>query len=853
LSTRDLRTLSDEELIKAHLQAAESDVEKSVFGSTEAGCVIQEADADRKARIAAAGLSLWIRDEFLDAGKISSLLLRANQKDWTASRVTKVVDAAAKLDRGNAHFTCFNWFPHKPLISAIEKAAEREGVPDDLRAALEKWRAALMPRELTPEEEREFGEAERIAALDDDSIPWAKMSEAFATCERLQRIRVPLTEERKLIERISRVLSLAEKPGKASQVPVVRLDSTDAVGGKIAPDVAKGGRASGADWARLLEHARTLSSPKPSPKWLEQAAQLARAIQSKNFFECVSDWFNEAGKSAPEKLVTYREVLDATLYSVCTVELLKGLVWIAVAAERVDLAQAIANLAEASFKKVPNIGPRNVKVGNAAIAALAALEKPEAVTQLSRLRLRVKHPSSRATIDKALAAVSKKTGIPPEDLAEMSVPNFGLDRNGRRQFRVGKHAGELRVIDSRTVALRWAATDGNESDAVPADVRTRHSVELKGLQREAKDASIMLAAQALRLERSYLDDRNWSFATWQERFLKHPLLGTLTRRLIWQIEDTPVIAHDGQLVTSSNRTISPGKNALVSLWHPINAKTEAVVAWRNWLDKHEVTQPFKQAYREIYVLTDAERRTNTYSHRFAAHILRQHQFAAVCSQRGWDYHVQGDFDSCSTPTLRIPAHKLSAEFWVEPIRGDLTQRGIFLYLSSDQVRFGRSLKDVPPVVFSEIMRDVDLFVGVASVMNDPTWREAGPRDHLDYWNQWSFGALSENAKTRREAISRLLPRLAQASQFALKDKFLVVKGSVRTYKIHVGSGNILMEPNNQYLCIVPDRVPASKAPKNLFLPFEGDPTLSLILSKALLLANDSKIKDQTITRQINAR
>jgi hypothetical protein len=28
----------------------------------------------------------------------------------------------------------------------------------------------------------------------------------------------------------------------------------------------------------------------------------------------------------------------------------------------------------------------------------------------------------------------------------------------------------------------------------------------------------------------------------------------------------------------------------------------------------------------------------------------------------------------------------------------------------------------------------------------------------------------------------------------------VVKGELRTYRIHLGSGNILMEPNDQYLC-----------------------------------------------------
>ena len=36
-----------------------------------------------------------------------------------------------------------------------------------------------------------------------------------------------------------------------------------------------------------------------------------------------------------------------------------------------------------------------------------------------------------------------------------------------------------------------------------------------------------------------------------------------------------------------------------------------------------------------------------------------------------------------------------------------------------------------------------------------------------------------------------------------------------------------------------------------FLPFEGDQLLSLILSKALLLADDTRIKDPTITGQIH--
>jgi len=254
---------------------------QELLGSTEAGCVILEANADRRATVAAAGLSLWINSESHDAGKVTSALLRANQKDWTASRLAKVVQTAAGLGRGHEQFTRFNWFPYKPLISAIESAAEREGVSPDLCSALEKWRAALMPRALTPEEERELGEAERISSLDVEAVAWAKISDAWATKERLQRIRVPLTEENKLIERLSRVLSVTEKSSATEQEPVLRIDSTDAVGSKIAADVAK--RREGV-WSGLGSPpgtCRELSLPRSPQRrgWLSAPNSLVRSIR----------------------------------------------------------------------------------------------------------------------------------------------------------------------------------------------------------------------------------------------------------------------------------------------------------------------------------------------------------------------------------------------------------------------------------------------------------------------------------------------------------------------------------------------------------------------------------------------
>ena len=60
-----------------------------------------------------------------------------------------------------------------------------------------------------------------------------------------------------------------------------------------------------------------------------------------------------------------------------------------------------------------------------------------------------------------------------------------------------------------------------------------------------------------------------------------------------------------------------------------------------------------------------------------------------------------------------------------------------------------------------------------------------------------------------------------------------------------------MEPNDQYLCIVAEAGgEPSRRPAAVFLPFEGDGTLSVILSKAFLLADDAKITDPTIVSQI---
>jgi hypothetical protein len=148
------------------------------------------------------------------------------------------------------------------------------------------------------------------------------------------------------------------------------------------------------------------------------------------------------------------------------------------------------------------------------------------------------------------------------------------------------------------------------------------------------------------------------------------------------------------------------------------------------------------------------------------------------------------------------------------------------------------------------MRDVDLFVGVTSIGNDPNWIDQGERPYGDYWSAYAFGELGEQAKVRAEVLERLLPKLAIGEVSEIDGRYLRVRGRLGAYRIHLGSSNILMEPNDRYLCIVGGRDPDARS--RLYLPFEGDTMLALILSKAMLLARDDEIEDRSITAQIRA-
>ena len=145
------------------------------------------------------------------------------------------------------------------------------------------------------------------------------------------------------------------------------------------------------------------------------------------------------------------------------------------------------------------------------------------------------------------------------------------------------------------------------------------------------------------------------------------------------------------------------------------------------------------------------------------------------------------------------AYGVRAEFFYDPIE-DIQPQGSdsYPFITTDQVAFFEGdrrldMNAVPWLVFSEAMRDVDLFVGVTTIGADPNWLDQGERRFDRYWHNWAFGDLSVGAGVRREVLARLLPALKIAERCQLDDRHLVVRGDLRTYRIHLGSSNILMK------------------------------------------------------------
>jgi hypothetical protein len=315
------------------------------------------------------------------------------------------------------------------------------------------------------------------------------------------------------------------------------------------------------------------------------------------------------------------------------------------------------------------------------------------------------------------------------------------------------------------------------------------------------------------------------------QLMQHPLLKPMLSQLVFVDESGSTIGYPveggAQLLGLAQRLQPVLPSQRLRLAHPHDLLQSG--AWHLWQQdcfRRELIQPFKQLFRELYVLTAAEKAEGIVSRRYAGHQVNPRQALALLGQRGWVSHPEEG--------IRRTFHDEGVAAWLSFLGGYYSPAEVE-GLTLEGVHFARQgewrslrLEEIPPRLFSEVMRDLDLVVSVAHQGGvDPE--------------------ATASTVEMRAALIRETCAMLEIDNVRLQSNHVFIDGRLNHYSVHLGSGVVHQQPGG-YVCIVPVH---SQHRGRLFLPFaDDDPKTAEVMAKILLLARDWEIKDPTILQQL---
>ncbi len=285
---------------------------------------------------------------------------------------------------------------------------------------------------------------------------------------------------------------------------------------------------------------------------------------------------------------------------------------------------------------------------------------------------------------------------------------------------------------------------------------------------------------------------------------------------------------------------------------------------RQLCEDERVSQPIRQLWRQTYQLTDAERHATLYSARYAGHVLRFNQCYGLARRRGWTGgFLSGAWDGGYTAKARrdYPGPGLRACWAIAELDHSSSESPVDLCVTEnvsfsalhDTVPVPIPLAEVPPDVFSEAMRDLDLVVSISTVANDPIWlEEYHGQPVLDrYWDQIARGSLDEVRVHRRAILAPFCDGQA-GGRYQLTDTDLVVTGSLATYGIDLATANVRVEPAGKWLSFDTKLTPHGAYNQDILgMPaIDNDEILHRILIRAAILADDEHLANRKLLKQI---
>ena len=355
----------------------------------------------------------------------------------------------------------------------------------------------------------------------------------------------------------------------------------------------------------------------------------------------------------------------------------------------------------------------------------------------------------------------------------------------------------------------------------------KKSKEVEALKEGKTYLTKQYSRTRLSLEQAMLSQTLFTVAE-LHRIMEHPVVRAMLSKLVLFNPETQASGfwQDGHLLNAEGEKVALKADDKLLIAHP--SHLFYAVQWdlyQKYLFDKELKQPFKQVFRELYIPTKDELETSNRSERYQGHQVQPQKTVALLRSRGWTvnyeeglqrvYHKEG-----------FRATIYAAADWYTPSDVEAPTLEYVVFYS---LKDGKEvpMKEINPVIFSEVMRDVDLVVSVAHVGGvDPE--------------------ASHSTMQMRAALARESARLFKLTNVEVKERHILVKGKLGEYSIHLGSG--MVSQGGLQLSILAVQ---SQHRGRVFLPFvDDDPKSAEIISKMRLLAEDDKIKDPTILRQI---
>ncbi|MFB8005698.1 DUF4132 domain-containing protein [Nocardia sp. NPDC056000] len=248
---------------------------------------------------------------------------------------------------------------------------------------------------------------------------------------------------------------------------------------------------------------------------------------------------------------------------------------------------------------------------------LAEIGTPAALGHLRDIGLHAKQRGFRKTVRAQLDAVAARHHVTTDELADRSIPTFGLGKNGRLTLDYGSRGFVIDLDEQlRPVVLEgrraddgsWTAGPRRKTLPKPAaqDDRALAAAaynQFTVLQAEAKKVA---REQVRRLEQAMIAGRHWSEQAFRELFVDHPMLRQLARRLVWAtfgpdggIQQSFRIAEDLTLADVNDDLVAIPDDAEVGIAHPLQLASSAS-AWASILTDYAILQPFPQLDRSFW-------------------------------------------------------------------------------------------------------------------------------------------------------------------------------------------------------------------------------------------------------------